>query len=106
EARLLELIETLPKEDFPILLQLLQQAKSGMMLRSEPSSGPIVWTAFWQRFGERDPATALKCALACQDLKYPDRAALEKHLFTGMARNDPKAAAELLLAHPELPNQD
>src|SRR4029453_3969351 len=72
---------------------------------SQRGAGPAMWIAFWQRFGERDPATALAKALECGDLNYADRNLLEKHLFTGMARNNPRAAAEALLAHPELPNR-
>lgn len=105
QTRMLFLIETMRKEDFPVALKILRSAKSTINSTSLGFQGPPVWIAFWQRFGERDPATALATALECGDLNYPNRKLLEKHLFTGMARNNPRAAAEALLAHPELPNR-
>jgi hypothetical protein len=105
EARMLVLIDMMRKEDFPVALELLRKAKSPMNSTSMRSLGPPMWVAFWLRFGERDPATALAKALECGDLKYADRNRLEHYLFRGMARNNPRAAAEALAAHPDLPNR-
>lgn len=105
EVQLLAILRGLSKEEFPLFLQILRKTHQGANLTWSRYGGPVLWTMFWQKFGEVDPATALSNALTCGDLNYPFRETLEKHLFTGMARKDPKLAAELFLAHPELQNR-
>jgi hypothetical protein len=105
QARMLMLIELMRKEDFPPVLEVLRKAKTNINSGSG-YTGPSMWMAFWTRFGELDPATALAKALECGDLKYTGRKYLEKGLFLGMSRNNPRAAAEAFLAHPEIPNRD
>ncbi len=104
QARLLLLIESMRKEDFPIAIEVLRRAKSSVVSNSTSGTGPVIWVAFWQRFGEIDPEGALAAAIKHRDINYSNREYLEKYLFVGMARKDPKAAAEAFLAHPELPN--
>lgn len=106
EVQLLGILNGLSKDEFPVFLQMLRNANKSPNLTWSPYGGPLLWTLFWQKFGEVDPSTALSNALTCGDLRYPLRETLEKHLFTGMARNDPQAAAQLFLAHPELPNRN
>jgi hypothetical protein len=105
QAQLLAVIQSLPKENFPAVLEILRKAKTGIHTSSLDAQGPLAWIAFWQRYGEIDPAGALRTALQSGDLQYRDRHLLEKHLFTGMARADPAQAAKLFLEHPELPNR-
>lgn len=105
EARMLVLIDMMRKEDFPIALEILRKAKSPMNSTSMRSLGPPMWIAFWLRFGERDPAIALAKALECGDLDYADRNRLEHYLFRGMARNNPRTAADALVTLPQLANR-
>ena len=105
QARMLMLIELMRKEDFAPVLEVLRKAKTNINFGSG-LTGPPMWIAFWRRFGELDPATALAKALECGDLQYSGRQYLEKGLFAGMSRNDPRAAAEAFLAHPEIPHRD
>jgi hypothetical protein len=104
QARLLLLIEMMRKEDFPVAVEMFRKAKTGALSNSSGGTGPMVWTALWQRFGELDPQNALATALKHRDISYQDREYLEKYLFAGMARNNPQAAADAFLAHPDLPN--
>jgi hypothetical protein len=106
QARMLMLIELMRKEDFAPVLEILRKAKTNIHFSSSGMTGPPMWMAFWTRFGELDPATALAKALECGDLKYNGRKYLEKGLFLGMSRNNPRAAAEAFLAHSEIPNRD
>jgi hypothetical protein len=106
QARLLMLIEMMRKEDFPALLEVMRRAKTSLHSSSVGMQGPAIWMAFWKRFGELDPKTALATALTCGDLTYTNRKYLEKHLFAGMARTNASAAAEAFLAHPELPDRN
>jgi hypothetical protein len=105
QARMLMLIELMRKEDFVPVLEVLRKAKTNIN-SSGTYTGPSMWHAFWNRFGELDPATALAKALECGDLQYNGRKYLEKGLFSGMTRNNPRAAAEAFLAHPEIPHKD
>jgi hypothetical protein len=104
-ARLLFLIHAMPKEDFPVALQLFKTVKSNINRAYNTGNGPIAWTEFWQQYGAIDPENALASALQCGDLNYDGRKLLEKHLFTGLARNNPAAAARTFLALPDLPNR-
>jgi hypothetical protein len=105
-GRLMALIDQMRKEDFPLVLEVLRKSEGQFDNVNVGSEGPPVWIAFWNRFGELDPAAALSAALECAELKYPGRESMERHLFSGMARSDPAAAAEAYLAHPELSNRD
>jgi hypothetical protein len=98
-ARLLMLIEFMRKEDFPLALELMLKAKTRTC---RGATSEALWSVFWRRFGELDPATALARANECVDLDYPNRKYLEKNLFMGMVRNDPGAAAAAYLAHPDM----
>lgn len=95
QARLILLIDGLEKADFPRALELLKSAKSKVGRDSN------VWIAFWERFGEADPEGALACGLAETKLGLAGGRNLEKHLFRGLARKDPAAAAAAYLAHPD-----
>jgi hypothetical protein len=106
QARMLMLIELMRKEDFAPVLEVLRKAKTNLHVSGSGITGSPMWLAFWTRFGQLDPATALAKALECGDLKYNGRKYLEKGLFQGMSRNDPRAAADAFLAHPEIPNHD
>jgi hypothetical protein len=106
QSRMITLIELMRKEDFPPVLEVLRKAKTNLHLSSSGMTGSSMWMAFWTRFGQLDPATALAKALECGDLKYNGRKYLEKGLFQGMSRNDPRAAADAFLSHPEIPNPD
>jgi hypothetical protein len=105
-GRLMALIDQMRKEDFPLMLEVLRASNGQFDNVNVGSEGPPVWIAFWNRFGELDPAAALAAALGSADLKFPNRENMERHLFSGMARTDPAAAAEAYLAHPELANRD
>lgn len=104
-ARLLLLIQTMRKEDFPVALHLFRTVKSSINEAYATGNGPITWIAFWQQFGAIDPETALTSALQCDDLKFAQRHLLEKHLFTGLARNNADAAARIFLSTSDLPNR-
>jgi hypothetical protein len=105
-ARLLLLIDGMRKEDFPVAIEIFRRAKTGALTTAAGGNGHTVWNAFWQRFGELDPATAIEVVRKHRDISYPGRDFLEKHLFSGMSRKDPRVAAEAFLAHPDLPNRD
>lgn len=106
QARMIMLIELMRKEDCATILEVLGKAKTNLHLSGSGMTGSPMWMAFWTRFGELDPTTALAKALESGDLKYNGRNYLEKGLFQGMSRNDPRAAAEAFLAHPEIPHRD
>jgi hypothetical protein len=106
QVGLITLIQEMRKDDFPIMLEILSKAKTTLNMRSDNSQGPLVWVAFWQRFGEVDPTNAVAQALRYKDLSYKDRQFLEKQLFTGMARKHPMVAASLFQQNPELPNRE
>jgi len=105
EGHLLMLIEAMRKEDFPVAFEILRKAKSPINGWSVGNQGPVMWTAFWRRYGELDPAGALEAVLNAPELNYTNREMLEKHLFQGMARKDPAEAGAALLAHPDMANQ-
>jgi hypothetical protein len=104
-ARVLFLIQTMRKEDFPVALHLFKTVKDNINVAYVNANGPLAWTAFWQQFGAVDPENALANALQSGDLTYTGRDLLEKHLFTGLARNNADAAARTFLALPELSNR-
>ena len=104
-ARLLLLIQTMRKEDFPVALRLLRTVKSNINEAYQTGNGPLGRIAFWQQFGALDPETAFSSALQCADLKFGKRELLEKHLFTDLARANAEAAARTFLATPDLPNR-
>jgi hypothetical protein len=106
QARMLVLIDMMRKEDFPVALELMRRAKTQIHNTTMGQDGPPMWIAFWRRFGQIDPETALSAALNSSDLTYANRQFLEKHLFTGMARAKASTAAQDFLAHPELLNRD
>jgi hypothetical protein len=104
-ARLLTLIQTMRKEDFPVALRLFKTAKSNINNAFSGYNGPIAWIAFWQQYGAIDPESAFASSRDCGDLNYPGRELLEKHLFTGLARHDAEEAARRFLATPDLANK-
>jgi hypothetical protein len=104
-ARMLLLIESLPKEQFPVVLDMLRKRKTTLNGGDLGGQGPPFWFAFWLRFGELDPETAFAKSLECTDLQFQNRNKLQKHLFQGMGRNDPAKAAALLLSQSEFPNR-
>jgi hypothetical protein len=67
-------------------------------------SGALPWQAFWMRWGQVDPATALAKALA-GDLKYPTAKKMVKQLFEGLGAKDPAEALNFIANHPEIPKR-
>ncbi|MDB6174473.1 MAG: hypothetical protein JWL59_3784 [Chthoniobacteraceae bacterium] len=65
---------------------------------------PYEWSAFYQRWGQVDPARAIEHALADPGVGWAPGAM--KDAFNGWASRDPAAAAAWLQAHPESPNFD
>lgn len=104
-ARMLLLIESLPKEQFPVVLDLLRKRKTTLNGGDLGGQGPPFWLAFWLKFGELDPETAFAKLLESTDLQVQNRHKLQKSLFQGMGRNDPAKAAALLLSQNEFPNR-
>ena len=106
-ARTLVLIDMMRKEDFPVAFEILRNAQQPSLQRQGAFGEiPAVWIAFWERFGERDPAKALATALEPGETGPESRRIYVKQLFAGMVRRDPNEAVETYMAHPELRNRE
>jgi hypothetical protein len=95
------LFEGMRREDLAQALDLMKRAGAQGKFRGASGSGnqSIVWQAFWNRFGELDPTTALAEVRSLGDLQYFGIEFAEKNIFHGWAQHDPAAAAEVYLAH-------
>jgi hypothetical protein len=98
------LIEGMRREDLPQALDLMKRAGAQGKFRGATGTGnqSIVWQAFWNRFGEIDPATALAEVRNLGDLHYFGIEFAEKNIFHGWAQHDPTAAAAAYLAQADL----
>jgi hypothetical protein len=104
QGSVLMIIEGMRPEDLPQAFSLMKRAGQQGKFRDAPGTGQqsMVWQAFWNRFGELDPANALTEVRNLGDIDYFGKEFAEKNIFHGWALHDPAAAAQGFLDRTDL----